>query len=53
MTMKSWSIKKYTAVAKEIDCLLVVGFIKETYYSEWFSNVVLVKKSKREVEDVY
>ncbi|KAF5465384.1 hypothetical protein F2P56_015398 [Juglans regia] len=42
---RSFSMEKCATIAKEIDCLLAAGFIKEMYYPEWLSNVVLVKKA--------
>ena len=30
---------------KEIEKLLVVGFIREVYYPEWLANVVMIKKA--------
>lgn len=32
-------------IAKEIEHLLVAGFIREAYYPEWLSNVVFIKKA--------
>lgn len=37
--------KKYVTIAEEVDQLLIVGFIKETHYPEWLSNIILVKSS--------
>jgi len=34
------------AINDEVDCLLQVGFIRETFYPDWLSNPVLVKKKK-------
>ncbi|KAF5449295.1 hypothetical protein F2P56_029759 [Juglans regia] len=42
---KKFSTEKYEAITEEVDRLLAVGFIKESHYPEWQSNVVLVKKS--------
>lgn len=42
---RSYSAKKYATIADEVDRLLAVGFIREAHYSEWLSNMVLVKKS--------
>ncbi|KAF5472235.1 hypothetical protein F2P56_008971 [Juglans regia] len=42
---RSFSIEKWTAIAKEIDSLLVAGFIREAHYLEWLSNVVLIRKA--------
>ena len=36
----------------EVDKLLAVGFIGEVYYLEWLANVIMVKKNKREMENV-
>ena len=33
------------AITDEVNKLLLVGFIREVYYSEWLANVVLVKKT--------
>ncbi|KAA3484814.1 Retrovirus-related Pol polyprotein from transposon 297 family [Gossypium australe] len=33
------------AIRHEVAKLLAVGFIREVEYSEWLSNVVMVKKS--------
>jgi hypothetical protein len=35
---------KREAIKKELAKLLVVGFIKEVYQSEWLANLVLVLK---------
>jgi len=32
------------AINDEVDCLLQADFILETFYLEWLSNPVLVKK---------
>ncbi|KAF5453882.1 hypothetical protein F2P56_023595 [Juglans regia] len=43
---RSFSTKKYEALAEEVDkLLLATGFIREAQYLAWLSNVVLVKKS--------
>ncbi|KAF5472223.1 hypothetical protein F2P56_008960 [Juglans regia] len=42
---RSFSIEKWTAIAKEIDSLLAIGFIREAHYLEWLSNVVLIRKA--------
>ena len=34
----------HRAIGEEITKLLVAGFIKEVYHSEWLTNPVLVKK---------
>ena len=35
------------AIAKKVHKLLDAGFIREVYYSEWFTNVVMVKNANR------
>lgn len=32
--MRSFSMKKYTNIAEEVDRLLATGFIREAYYPE-------------------
>lgn len=32
------------AIAEEIEKLLTAGFIKQVYYPDWLSNVVMVRK---------
>ena len=32
-------------VAKEVEKLLEVGFIREVFYPEWLANVIMVKKN--------
>jgi len=32
------------AISDEVDRLIQAGFIRETFYPEWLSNLVLVKK---------
>ena len=36
--------KRRRAIGEEITKLLVAGFIKEVYHSDWLANPVLVKK---------
>jgi len=40
------------AISDEVDRQLQAGFIQETFYSDWLSNPILVKK-KGEVESLY
>ena len=40
------------AIGEEITKLLVAGFIKEVYHSDWLANLVLVKKEEWEMENV-
>ena len=37
--------KRDKAIAEEVRKLLEAGFIREVYYPDWFTNVVMVKKS--------
>ena len=37
--------KRNKAVMEEVEKLLTAGFIREVYYLEWLTNVVMVKKS--------
>jgi len=39
--------KRSCAISNEVDRLLQVGFIRETFYPDWISNPVLVKKKNR------
>lgn len=32
------------AIAEEVEKLLAAGFIKQVYYPDWLSNVVMVRK---------
>ena len=36
--------ERHRAIGEEISKLLVVGFIKEVYHSDWLANPILVKK---------
>jgi hypothetical protein len=40
-----FSPERNTAVMEEVDKLLKAGFIREVYYPEWLTNVVMVKNS--------
>lgn len=35
-----------------MNCLLIVGYIREAVYPDWVSNVVLVKKVKWKITHV-
>ena len=37
-------LEQQQIIEKEVDKLLMVGFIQEAYYSEWIANIVMVKK---------
>jgi hypothetical protein len=45
--------EKVEAAKAEVHRLLDVGFIREVTYPEWLANVVIVKKEKQKVTDVY
>ncbi|KAL5768609.1 hypothetical protein ACOSQ2_015392 [Xanthoceras sorbifolium] len=38
------NVERYVALKEEVDKLLANGFIRESYYPNWFANPVLVKK---------
>ena len=38
----------YKALQDEIDCLLKIRFIRESYYPDWLANPVLVIKPNEE-----
>ena len=42
---RTLDVDHYKALQKEVDCLLRIGFIRESYYPDWLSNPVLVSKS--------
>ena len=43
-----WSVAyKRKVIGEEVVKLLVVNFIREVYYSEWFVNVVMVFKKDK------
>ena len=35
---------RYKALQDVVDCLLKIGFIRESYYPDWLANLVLVIK---------
>ena len=39
--------ERHRAISEEIAKLLVAGFIKEVYHSDWLANPVFVKKKTR------
>jgi len=43
---------RYTTLKEEVDKLISNGSIRETKYPIWLSNPVLVKKTKREMENL-
>lgn len=42
---RSFAVDQNKVVAEEVDKLLEAKFIREVYYPEWLSNVVLVRKA--------
>ena len=42
---RTFALERDQAVAEEVTKLLTAGFIREVYYPEWLTNVVLVKKA--------
>lgn len=40
-----FALERNEAIAEEVQKLLAAGFIKEAYYPNWLSNVVIVKKA--------
>lgn len=53
-----WQMKKVSSqerdktIVEEVHKLLDVGLIREVYYLEWLANIMMVRKSKWQVEDV-
>ena len=41
---RSFTSERQKTIAKEVDKLLQVGFIKDTTYPEWIANVIMMKK---------
>ena len=37
-------VDRYKALQDEVNCLLKIGFIRESYYPDWLANPVLVIK---------
>ena len=42
---RAFALERDQAVTEEVTKLLTVGFIREVYYLNWLTNVVLVKKT--------
>ena len=42
---RAFAPKRDQAIVEEVTKLLTTGFIREVYYPDWLSNVVLVKKA--------
>ena len=40
-----FALDKNQAISDEVEKLLTTGFIREVYYPDWLTNVVMVKKS--------
>ena len=42
---RAFALERDQAIAEEVTKLLTAGFIREVYYPDWLTNVVLVKKA--------
>ena len=42
--LRRFDEEKHRAIDKEVQKLLVAGFIKEVYHFEWLTNPILVRK---------
>ena len=42
---RAFTPERDQAIAEEVTKLLTAGFIREVYYPDWLTNVVLVKKA--------
>ena len=42
---KAFTPERDQAITEEVTKLLAAGFIREVYYPDWLTNVVLVKKA--------
>ena len=45
--LRCFDNERCRAISEEIAKLLVAGFIKEVFHSDWLTNPVLVKKKTR------
>ena len=50
--LRRFDDERRRAIGEEITKLLVAGFVKEVYHSDWLANPVLVKKEEWEIETV-
>ena len=50
---RKFTTEKNRIIDEEIQKLLQNGAVKETQFLEWLSNVVVVKKKKREMESLH
>ena len=44
---RAFTPERNQTITNEVNKLLTAGFIREVYYPEWLTNVVLVKKANR------
>ena len=44
---RAFTPERNQTITDEVNKLLTAGFIREVYYPEWLTNVVLVKKANR------
>ena len=42
---KAFNVERYMVINAKVDKLLKAGFIRESQYPDWITNVVLVKKT--------
>ena len=42
---RAFTPERNQTITNEVNKLLTAGFIREVYYPEWLTNVVLVKKA--------
>ena len=45
--LRRFDDERRRAISEEVAKLLVAGFIKEVYHSDWLANPILVKKKNR------
>lgn len=42
---RNFTLECNQVVAKEVEKLLVAGFMRKVYYPDWLANVVMVRKN--------
>ena len=50
---RKFNPERYTAINEEVGKPLAAKFIREVHYPEWLANVVMVKKTQREMENLH
>ena len=43
-TLRRMNEERSHTISNEIDCLIKVSFIRETYYPDWLSNIILERR---------